>query len=176
MHSVLKESSSTTKLRIVFDTSAKTSSGISFNQQLLPGPSLHPVLTSVINRFRCHFIAMTSDVSEMFREILLHPDEKDYHRYLVRNSQGNIQDWHMLHLTFGVASSPFLAKRVLRQLAEDYKEDYPTASSIILLSFYVDDCLTGADTVQEAEDIRSQLCSLLQRAGVILRKWRTNSQ
>ena len=175
MHNVLKESPSTTKLRIVLDTSAKTSSGISFNQQLLPGPSLYPLLTSVINSFRCHFIAMTSDVSEMFREILLHPDE-DYHRYLVRNSQGNIQDWRMLRLTFGVASSPFLAKRVLRQLAEDYKEDYPTASSIILSSFYVDDSLTGADTVQEAEDIRSQLCSLLQKAGMTLRKWRTNSQ
>ena len=102
----------------------------------------------------------------MFRKILLHPDEKDYHRYLVRNSQGNIQDWRMLRLTFGVASSPFLATTVLRQLAEDYKEDYPTASSIILSSFYVDDCLTGANTVQEAEDIRSQLCSLLQKAGM----------
>ena len=51
MHCVLKESSSTTKLRIVFDASANTSSGISFNQQLLPGPSIYPLLTSVINRF-----------------------------------------------------------------------------------------------------------------------------
>ena len=137
MHGVLKDSSSTTKLRIVFDASANTSSGILFNQQLLPGPSLYPLLTSVINCFRRHFIAMTSDVSKMFREILLHPDEKYYHRFLVRNSQGNIQDWRMLRLTFGVSSSPFLATRVLCQLAKDIKEDYPTASSIILSSFYV---------------------------------------
>ena len=113
---------------------------------------------------------MTLDVTNMFREILLHTNENDYHRYLVRNSQGNTQDCLMLCLTFGVASSPFLAMRVLCQQTEDYNEDYPTASSIILLSFNVDDCLTGADTVKEAKDIRSQLCSLLYQTGMTLRK------
>ena len=41
MHGVRKESSSTTRLRIMFDASAKTSSGHSLNDQLT-GPSLYP--------------------------------------------------------------------------------------------------------------------------------------
>lgn len=40
MHGVAKESSSTTKLRAVCDASAKTSTGVSLNNQLLPGPNL----------------------------------------------------------------------------------------------------------------------------------------
>ena len=42
MHGVVKESSTTTKLRAVFDASAKTSSGYSLNDTLLPGPHYIP--------------------------------------------------------------------------------------------------------------------------------------
>ena len=89
-------------------------------------------LISLVHISFCrHFIAMTLDVSQMFEEILLHSNEKDFHQYLACNSQGNIEDWHILCLTFRVASSPILAMSVLCQLAEDNK-DYPIVSSIIL--------------------------------------------
>jgi len=42
MHGVLKERSSITKLRVVFDASAQTTSGFCLNQTLLQGPSLYP--------------------------------------------------------------------------------------------------------------------------------------
>ena len=48
MHAVRKESSATTKLRIVFDASAKSSSGILLNDTLLVGPTVHPLLTDVL--------------------------------------------------------------------------------------------------------------------------------
>ena len=50
MHGVVKDSSTTTKLRIVFDVSAKSTSDFSLNDYLLPGPSLYPLLTSVLLR------------------------------------------------------------------------------------------------------------------------------
>ena len=68
MHGVLKEASTTTKLRVVFDASARTSSGVSLNDQLLPGPNLYPHLSSVIISFRQYRIGMTGDISKMFRE------------------------------------------------------------------------------------------------------------
>ena len=67
MHGVTKESSTTTKLRVVFDASAKTTSGFSLNDTLLTGPSLYPSLSSILNRFRCHSIGMSADISKMFR-------------------------------------------------------------------------------------------------------------
>ena len=175
MHGVSKEASTTTKLRVVFDASARTSSGISLNDQLLPGPNLYPHLASGVLAFRQHRIGMTADISKMFREVGLHDTERDFHRYLVKGDDGQLQDWRMTRLTFGVTSSPFLATQVLRQVAEDYKNEFPKAAAIILGQFYVDDCLTGADTPEEASSIRQELNELLLQPRMRLRKWRTNS-
>lgn len=56
MHAVRKASSSTTKLRAVFDASATSSSGVSLNDTLLVGPTVHPPLIDVLLRFRLHRI------------------------------------------------------------------------------------------------------------------------
>ena len=81
----------------------------------------------------------------------------------------------MTLLTFEVASSPFLATQVLRKLADDYSQSHSQAADLIHTSFYVDDCLTGADTVAEADSIRTSLNSLLSKAKMTLRKWRSSS-
>ena len=44
VHAVYKQSSSTTKIRAVFDAYAKSSSGVSLNDILLVGPTIHPPL------------------------------------------------------------------------------------------------------------------------------------
>ena len=151
MHGLLKEASTTTKLRIVFDASAKTSTGYSLNDLLLPGPTLYPLLVDVFLNFRRFPIGMSSDISKMFREVKLHPIKKDFHHYIHRGCKsGKLQDWRMTRLTFGVTSSPFLATQVLRQVASDYEDEFPQEASIVRQSLYVDDCLTGADDVEGA--------------------------
>ncbi len=75
----------------------------------------------------------------------------------------------MKRLTFGVKSSSFIATRVLRQLMENARTTYRIASEVILSTFYVDDCLSWAPIVQEADFLRQQLCDLLHLAGMILR-------
>ena len=59
MHSVSKQSSTSTKLRVVFDGSATTSSSLSLNQSLLVGPTLHPNLSTILMKFR---IAISADI------------------------------------------------------------------------------------------------------------------
>ena len=54
MHAVYKESSTTTKVRAVLDVSAKSSTGVSLNDTLLIGPTIHPPLINVLLRFRSH--------------------------------------------------------------------------------------------------------------------------
>ena len=120
MHGVVKDSSTTTKLRVAFDASAKSRSGFSLNDTLLPGPSLYPLLPSILNRFWLPLIRMSADISKMFREVGLQEVERDYHRFLHRDQTGSLQDWRMTRLTFGVTSSPYLATQVLRQVASDH--------------------------------------------------------
>ena len=175
MHGVVKEESTTTKLRIVFDGSAKTSTGNSLNDTLLPGPCLYPLLHTVINRFRTHRIGMSSDISKMFREVALLSEGYDLHRFLHRDEAGKMVDCRMTRLTFGITTSPYLASQVLRQLASDYKDDFPRAADLIHKAFYMDDCLSGADSLQEAVAIRAELNDLLDKAKMMLRKWRSCS-
>ena len=81
----------------------------------------------------------------------------------------------MCRVIFGITSSPFLASQVLLQTAEDHKDQYPDAAAIVQKSFYVDDCLTGADDLDVAKQLRSDLNDLLSLSCFNLRKWRSNS-
>ena len=75
MHGVIKESSSTTKLRVVFDASAKSSTGVSLNDTLLVGPTLYPTLTDILVRFHSYPIAISADIFKMYRAVELHPSD-----------------------------------------------------------------------------------------------------
>lgn len=82
MHVVYKSSSTTTKIRAVFDASAKSASGVSLNDILLVGLTVHPSLIDVLLRFRQHEIAVTADVSKMYRAVELAPSDRDLHRFV----------------------------------------------------------------------------------------------
>ncbi len=86
-----------------------------------------------------------------------------------------IKDLRMKHLTFGVRCSPYVATQVIRHLADTHASSNPTASSAILNSLYVDDYLARASSVEEAVQIRTELCDLLNKAGITLRKWRSSN-
>lgn len=66
-HAVFKESSSTTKLRVVFNGSQKTSNGASLNDTLMIGPRLQDDLINIIIRCHKHKIAFTADIAKMYR-------------------------------------------------------------------------------------------------------------
>ncbi len=169
VHGVFKETSTTTKTRPVFDASSKTTSGYSLNDTLLPGPNLYPLLPDVIIRFRRFKVGMSAEISKMFREVLLDPTERDLHRFILHQEDGTLVDCRILRLTFGVKPSPFLATQVLRTLAKSAEVSHPEAAQAILQDFYVDDYLSGADSVEVARALRVQLCNLLLQAGMNLR-------
>lgn len=142
---------------------------------LLTGPSLYPLLTTIVNKFRMHPIGLTADITRMFREVGLNHADQDYHRFLLRDQDGIFQEWKMTRLTFGVSSSPYLATQVLLKMAQDYRLEHPLAARAVEESFYVDDCLIGASNLKEAQEIREDLNSLLNKPQMTLCKWRTNS-
>ena len=64
---------------------------------------------------------------------------------------------------------------MLQQLAVDEKQNYTEASQIIRSDIYVDDVITGADTLQEAMKLQKDLSNLVKAGGFHLRKWTSNS-
>ena len=119
MHCVVKPETTTTKLRIVFDASAKSQSAASLNDTIKVGPTIYPHITDVLLKFRSYPVAVTGDVYKMFRQVHLY--NKDLHQFVFRASPGKeLKDFRMTRLTFGVSASPYIATHCLRQFAEVY--------------------------------------------------------
>ncbi|XP_055911959.1 uncharacterized protein LOC129945983 [Eupeodes corollae] len=174
-HAVFKPDSSTTKLRVVFDGSVKDSNGQSLNSKLLIGPPIQRDLIGVCLRFRQHRYVFTADIVKMFRQIWVNEKDCDYQRIVWRSNPNNhIEHYRLRTVTYGTASAPFLSVRVLQQIAEDYKTVYPNASRVLLSDVYVDDVMTGGNSIQTLLDLQSELTSLLSEARLQLRKWSSN--
>lgn len=174
-HPVLKLSSSTTKLRVVFDASAKASCNRSLNDILLTGPKLQTDITDVILKFRMHAIVFSADICKMYRQILLLPEHRPYQHILWRNSScPDVTRYELNTVTYGVSSAPWLAIRTLHQLAQDEGLKYPDAAKVLQENIYVDDVLTGAESFEEALSLKRQLITLLKSGGFQLRKWSSN--
>jgi len=176
-HPVFKETSSTTKLRVVFDASCKSTSGLSLNDTLLIGPTIQDDLFSTLARFRTFQYAMTADITKMYRQVFIDKSQRSLQRIFWRESpQEDLKTFELLTLTYGTAPASFLAIRTIHKLAVDESGLYPIGSKIALRDFYVDDLLTGASTLQEALEIKQQTIDLLKKGGFELTKWSSNHE
>ncbi|XP_070528261.1 uncharacterized protein [Cardiocondyla obscurior] len=171
-HGVLRESSATTKLRVVFNGSALGSSAGSSNQFLMTGANLLPALADVLLRWRRHRFAVAADIEKMYRQIEVDSSDRDFQRILWRSdSESEIREFQLNTVTYGLSCAPFLAIRTLRQLADDDGTAWPLAAAALVKDTYMDDVLTGGPTIEAAQEIRLQLTQLCRAGGFPLRKW-----
>ncbi|GFX50987.1 integrase catalytic domain-containing protein [Trichonephila clavipes] len=144
-HAVLQDSS-TTKLRVVFDASAKSTSGYSLNDIRMVGPRVQ-------------------------RDVISSEDT-NWQRILWRdNPKETVKEYRLTTVTYGTSCAPYLSTRTLTQLAFDERERYALASFATLHHFYVDDLLSGAATEKEAVELVWQLKEMMRKGGFNLRKW-----
>ncbi|XP_058839416.1 uncharacterized protein LOC131694916 [Topomyia yanbarensis] len=175
-HAVLRPDSTTTKLRVVFDASCRTSTGVSLNDALMVGPVVQDDLMSTILRFRRHRIAVIADVAKMYRMVQVQEVDKHLQRILWRDTpEEPIKTFELQTVTYGTASAPYLATRCLKKLGEDSVLTHPIAARVVQEDFYVDDMLSGADSTSEAKMLVTEVMQLTDSAGFILRKWNSNS-
>jgi len=174
-HAVLKETSSTTKLTVVFNGSEKTSNGVSLNDILMIGPQVQDDSFDIAQRFRLHRIVMSADVLKMHQQVWVQPDDRCLQRILWRKTSDQpITTYELNTVTYGTASAPFLATRCLQQLIEADAINYPEAAKIARDGFYIDDLITGTDDVDKALSLQQDLIEMLRKGGFTLTKWSSN--
>ncbi|XP_015118150.1 uncharacterized protein LOC107041867 [Diachasma alloeum] len=112
-HCVLREDSITTKLRVFFNGSSKTSSGVPLNEILHSGGKLQVEGSDVLIWLRTHRWVVGTDIVEMFRQINV--NEKDWvlQRILWKNEDNNLITYQLTTVTYGQTCAPWLALRVL---------------------------------------------------------------
>ena len=173
-HGVIKEASTTTKLRVVFDASAKTTTGKSFNDIQLIGPTVQDDLLSILLRFRQHRYVVTADIEKMYRQIEVEESQRSLQQILWRfDSSQPLKSYTLNTLTYGTASAPFLATRCIAQLASEARR-YEVKEAIHH-DFYVDDFLSGSNSIENTTKLCKGVTKILSSAQFNLRKWHSNN-
>ncbi|GFS91239.1 integrase_H2C2 domain-containing protein [Nephila pilipes] len=86
-----------------------------------------------------------------------------------------VKTYELKTVTYGKASAPYLATRVLLQLSRDEHENYLLASPVLEKDFYMDDILSGADSMSVAKDVQFELVKALSSGGMTPHKWVSNN-
>lgn len=117
-HPVVKESSSTTKVRSVYDASAKTTNGRSLNDILHVGPTIQPDLFDLLIKWRQYRYAFTGDIEKMYRQVWINPEHALFQCILWQPPNSHeIKTYKLLTVTFGTASAPYQAIRAVDEIA-----------------------------------------------------------
>lgn len=174
-HAVMKESSSTTKLRVVFNGSAPSSTGVSLNDILLVGPVVQPDLMAILLRFRTFLIAIITDIAKMYRQVTVKEKYQSLQRILWRDSTDEkMRCLQLNRVIYGTASASFLATRCLLQLSQDEGANFPLAARAIENNCYIDDVMSGASNLEMALCLQKELVELLGKGKFELHKWFSN--
>ncbi|XP_018375979.1 PREDICTED: uncharacterized protein LOC108769463, partial [Trachymyrmex cornetzi] len=173
-HGVLRDDSPTTKLRVVFNGSSPTSSGVSLNDILYSGAKLQSDLSDVLLWFRSHKYVFSSDITKMYRQILIHPSDHNLQRIFWYDSQNQLCSYCLTTVTYGLSCAPFLALRVIQQLIIDEGHRFPKAIPSLVRGPYVDDIFGGAESIDETMEIIIQVTQLCNAGGFPLQKWHSN--
>ncbi|GFS49205.1 DUF1758 domain-containing protein [Trichonephila inaurata madagascariensis] len=126
-HAVRRKDSITTKLRAVFDGSCKPPYSNSLNSVLGVGQILQLDIFTLV-RFRVNEIicAFAADVKQMYRQILIDPDDQNLQKIVWRKSlYSNIKEYKLSTATYGTALASFMATRCLHQISLDCEPQNP---------------------------------------------------
>ena len=141
---VVRESHTSTKLRIVMNAKASFHGQPSLNDCILPGPAIMNDLADVLLNFRRYQYALSGDIQEMFLHIAMPEEDRPFHRfYYTPIGLDAILEYEALVHQFGNRGSPFIAMYKILNHAWLHREQFPLAYEIVRHHSIVDDCMTS---------------------------------
>ena len=172
---VIRQSAQSTKTRVVYDASAKASPNApSLNECLYPGPPLQNKLWDVLVRHRSFPVALCGDIEKAFLQIRIKEQERDALRFHWRKEHSETLIYRFTRALFGLTSSPFLLGGVIEQHLETWENKMPAIVSELKRCMYVDDLLSGAQTVEQAMEKKTKSIAVFDDARFTLHKWNSN--
>jgi len=175
---VVKEHRLTTKIRAVFDASCESEDGPSLNNCLYSGPNMLSKIFDVLMRFRFNRVAVLADIKKAFLNVEVADEHRDFLRFLWFNLESEEDDeivvYRFLRVVFGLTSSPFLLNGTLKNHLEKYRDSDKDLIERLIDDFYVDDLVSGCNSVDAAKRFVVRSSEIMLEAGLELRKWVTN--
>ena len=170
---VVRASSSTSRLRIVYNASAKMNkSSPSLNDCLFTGD-----LFEILLNFRLHRVGLLADIEKAFLMVGLKPSDRDCTRFLwVKDihqplSDENLVIFRFLVVLFGIVCSPFLLNATVKHHLTQYSN---WVASDMQNKFYVDKLVTSVMDSDVAMDYYSVAKTIMNEAKMNLHEWKSN--
>ena len=179
-HAVVREDKSTTKVRIVFNRSAKLNTEeLSINECLERGPNLVPSLFHILVRFRSHPYALVADIEKAFHMISIKQEDRYSLRFLwlksVENGLSEVAVYRFCRLVFGLKTSPAILGATIKHHLSHYSMSDPETAGVLENDLYVDDLATGTEYEDKAITLYKSANDVMMNGGFNLRKWKSNS-
>ena len=162
------ENSVSTPVRVVFDASSITKTGLSLNDILAKGIKSLNSLVEIFLRFRIHAFVIHTDIKKMYNRIKLRIEDWTYQRYwwsLTLDPKFFPMEKVIKTIIYGSKPSGNQAEYALRQTARMQEIEFPAAAKAIINDTYMDDCLTGTADLTSAEELISDIDELLAKGG-----------
>ncbi|GFV58041.1 uncharacterized protein TNCV_538541 [Trichonephila clavipes] len=171
-HPVYKDNS-TTKIRPVFDGSAKEKNSSSINECLEKGPNMVELIPTIVNKFRLRKFGITADIEKAFLQIGLQEKDRPFLRFLwwENGDKEKTKIYQHKRVVFGITSSPFLLGATLEYHLKQVSGHLQLTAQKLLESFYVDNCLTSVDNAEDIERFMLESKEILSLAKFNLRGW-----
>lgn len=134
---VVREAAESTKMRIVFDASAKAEqTSPLLNDCLETGPPLQNLLWSVLVRNRFKPVALCGDLKQAFLQVRIQEADRDALRFhwIQYKDPSQIEVLRFTRAFFGLIQSPFLLGGTLKQHLDSLKAKYPEEVEEIMKS------------------------------------------
>ena len=176
---VVREDRETTKMRIVFDASAKRKGHPSLNECLETGPNMLPKIFDNLVRFRAFEIAIVSDIKEAFLNIGISEKDRDLLRFPwfddISKDDPLMIIYRFCVLPFGLNCSPFILCAIIILHMMKYIDLNQEFVELFLRNLYMDDETGGAQNLEDAIEFYLFVRILMKEGGFELRKWQSNS-
>ena len=156
------------ELRVVYDASSKSRSGYSLNDCLEKGPSLQNELGDILIRTRFEPVILCADIEKVFLQIRIKENERESLKFnWVEDLTNNtIQILRFTRLVFGLNQSPLILEGTLKTHFERYESMYLELIRKTRDDMYLDDLVTGGESLQEVEKINSDSIELFEKGGL----------
>ena len=170
---VFRMDRSTTKCRIVINASLpdhknKMKPGNTLNKMLMPGPNKLPQIMELVLKLMFLEHIFLIDVKKMFLSVdLALTSDKDMLRYLWAKPGEPLKVYRHKTLAFGVISSPYQAMSSLHDTAKLLEKEYPEAAEAIQANTYMDDNSGGANDLDTAKKLLSDILVVMESGGFI---------
>ena len=164
---VVRETAESTKVRIVYDASAKASdNSLSLNDCLETGPALQNRLWNILVRNRFKPVALSADLKQAFLQIRIKEKDRDALRFhwVSEENPKEIIVYRFTRALFGLNQSPFLLGGTLEQHLSSQEEEFPLEIAEIKDGLYVDDLLSGGYVVEEVQHLKETAIEIFDRA------------